>query len=115
MGAVPLSRGDKMSKITVNSPIVPELDKGFVPAALWNREYRKLAASDPAAIDIAITCERSNGAISRFDSKLLEEIEKAEDFLLVLPPHGLDRCNDEEDWVRQEIRCAIEEKRTSFP
>ena len=51
----------------------------------------------------------------RFDSKLLEEIEKAEDFLLVLPPNGLDRCLDEEDWVRQEIRCAIEAKKNIIP
>lgn len=51
----------------------------------------------------------------RFDSKLLEEIEKAEDFLLILPPHGLDRCSMEEDWVRQEIRCAIEQKKNIVP
>ena len=62
-----------MKQITVNSPIIPELDPGFVPAALWNREYRKLAAADPASIDIAITCERSNGAVSRFDSRLLPD------------------------------------------
>lgn len=51
----------------------------------------------------------------RFDSKLLEEIEKAEDFLLILPPGGLDRCVSEEDWVRQEIRSAIEHKKNIVP
>ena len=45
----------------------------------------------------------------RFDSKLLLEIEKAEDVLLILPPHGLDRCTSEDDCVRQEIRCAMEQ------
>lgn len=57
-----------MNDINVISPIIPELDPGFVPAALWNREFRKLAAASPDAVKIAITCERSNGAISRFDS-----------------------------------------------
>ena len=33
-----------MKQINVISPIIPELDPGFVPAALWNREYRKLGA-----------------------------------------------------------------------
>ena len=65
-----------MKQINFTSPIVPELDPGFVPAALWNREYRKLAAADPAAIKIAITCERSNGAVSRFDTALLPDTQE---------------------------------------
>ena len=62
-----------MNRITVNCNNLPELDKGFVPAAIWNREYRKLAAN---GIDIAITLERANGAVSRFDSKLLPETQE---------------------------------------
>ena len=65
-----------MKQINVISPIIPELDLGFVPAALWNREYRKLAASDGNAVKIAITCERSNGAVSRFDSMMLADTEE---------------------------------------
>ena len=65
-----------MKRINFTSPIVPELDKGFVPAALWNREYRKLAAADAAAVKIAITCERSNGAVSRFDTVLLADTQE---------------------------------------
>jgi len=65
-----------MSKITISAPILPELDKAFVPAALWNREYRKLAAADPGAVKIAITLKRSNGAVSRFDTQLLPDTEE---------------------------------------
>ena len=65
-----------MKQINVISPIIPELDPGFVPAALWNREYRKLAAADGKAVKIAITCERSNGAVSRFDSMMLADTEE---------------------------------------
>ena len=52
--------------------VVPELDSGFVPAALWNRKYRELAASKPSH-PLAITVERANGAVSRFDTGVLEE------------------------------------------
>ena len=62
-----------MADVKVNCLRKPELDPEFVPAALWNREYRKLAAADPGAIKIAITLERSNGAVSRFDTKLLPD------------------------------------------
>ena len=65
-----------MKRIAFTSPIIPELDPGFVPAALWNREYRKLAAADSAAVKIAITCERSNGAVSRFDTVLLADTQE---------------------------------------
>jgi len=37
-----------------SSVVVPELDPGFVPGALWNREYRELAAKNPSH-PVAIT------------------------------------------------------------
>ena len=52
--------------------VLPELDPGFLPAALWNREYRKLAAGRPSH-PLAVTVERANGAVSRFDTVVLEE------------------------------------------
>ena len=65
-----------MKKIQINSRIVPELDPQFVPAALWNREFRKLAAADASSIDAAITLERANGAVSRFDTRLFADTEE---------------------------------------
>ena len=44
-----------MADVKVNCLRKPELDPEFVPAALWNREYRALAAADPGALKIAIT------------------------------------------------------------
>ena len=52
--------------------VLPELDPGFLPAALWNRSYRKLAAARPSH-PLAVTVERANGAVSRFDTVVLEE------------------------------------------
>ena len=52
--------------ITVNAKISPVLDPGFVPAVLWNREYRKQVAADPRAIDIVVALKRPNGTVSTF-------------------------------------------------
>jgi len=52
--------------------IVPELDPGFLPAALWNREYRE-QAKRKTSHPLAITLERANGAVSRFETVVLEE------------------------------------------
>lgn len=42
-----------------------------------------------------------------FDTALLQHIEDCKDFLLVLSPHALDRCVNEDDWVRREIKHAM--------
>ena len=62
-----------MQKITVNPRFVSELDPGFVPAALWNRAYRALAAAEQDSLRISLAVERSNGAVSRFDTVLCPE------------------------------------------
>ncbi len=50
-----------------------------------------------------------------FDTKLYGQIEECEDFLLVLPPQALDRCIYKEDWVRCEIRHALEHQKNIIP
>ena len=50
-----------------------------------------------------------------FDSRILDAIEKCKDFILVLPPHSLDRCVNEEDWVRKEIKHALDCKKNIVP
>ncbi len=54
--------------LTPSMKVVPELDPGFVPAALWNREFRK-----NATVPLAVCLERSNGTVSRFETKILPE------------------------------------------
>lgn len=43
---------------------------------------------------------------NRFDDQIFQRIDECKDFLLILPPNALDRCNDKDDWVRQEIEHA---------
>ena len=51
----------------------------------------------------------------QFNEKLYEAIDKCENFILVLPPNGLDRCQAENDWLRLEIEHAIKQKKNIIP
>ena len=53
--------------ITINPSLVATLDPQFAPAALFNREYRKLAASLGAA-RLCLALERADASVSRFDT-----------------------------------------------
>ena len=50
-----------------------------------------------------------------FNKQLYSVIEQCKDFVLVLPPDALDRCNDEGDWLRKEIIHAMECKKNIIP
>lgn len=49
------------------------------------------------------------------DEKLLQRIEQAPCFLVILTEHALDRCGDEEDWLRKEIVHALATQRIIIP
>jgi hypothetical protein len=55
------------------------------------------------------------GPSSRFDQSLLAEIERRHNFLIVLSPGSLDRCVDEDDWLRLEITHALSTGRKIVP
>jgi predicted NBD/HSP70 family sugar kinase len=52
---------------------VPPLDPGFRPAVLANRAFRQQVDSAGGGVDLAIALERSDGAISRFDTRVFAE------------------------------------------
>ena len=52
---------------------------------------------------------------NQFDEKLLEQIEMAPNFVLILAPRSLDRCIDKEDWLFKEISHAIKSKSNIVP
>ncbi len=58
-------------QLNIKPKFVTDLDPAFVPAALWNREYRRLAASGAGKRRIALTFERANGTVSRYDTEIL--------------------------------------------
>lgn len=51
----------------------------------------------------------------KFNDKLLEVIDGCKDFILILPPNALDRCVDEDDWVRREVEYAIQKGKNIIP
>ena len=51
----------------------------------------------------------------QFNKALLYSIQSCKDFVIILSPHALDRCHDEGDWVRIEIREAIRSGKNIVP
>lgn len=57
--------------INVQAKIRPELDPGYIPAVLWNREYRKLAEKSGKQIPVSFAFKRPNGTVSLFKTVML--------------------------------------------
>jgi len=53
--------------------------------------------------------------VGKFDEKIFEAIEEASVFILMLTEGALDGCANEEDWVRAEIECAIDNRLQIVP
>lgn len=51
----------------------------------------------------------------KFNKKIYEVIENCKDVIVVLPQGGLDKCTDEEDWVRKEIIHGIRNQKNIVP
>lgn len=51
----------------------------------------------------------------KFNEQLFEVIDNCKDFLAVLPPNALDRCVNEDDWVRLEVCRAMRQKKNIIP
>ena len=50
-----------------------------------------------------------------FNEKLYNAIANAENFLLILPQHALDRCVNDDDWLRLEVEHALKFKKNIIP
>ncbi len=50
-----------------------------------------------------------------FNEKLYSAIEECQNFVLVLPAKALDRCSNENDWLRLEIEHAIKNNKNIVP
>jgi predicted NBD/HSP70 family sugar kinase len=50
---------------------IPEIDPGFVPAVLWDKAYRELAAKTPGAAPLALSLSRPDGTASTFRTSCL--------------------------------------------
>ena len=51
----------------------------------------------------------------KFNEQLFEVIDNCKDFVVILPPNALDRCANEDDWVRLEACRAMAKKKNIVP
>ncbi len=82
-------------------------DGGFETARLIYEHFRTLGLS--VFFDLE---ELKSG---KFNVKIYNAIDESENFLLILPPHSLDRCVAEDDWVRLETEYAISKGKNIVP
>lgn len=66
-----------------------------------------------AGYSVFLDLEQLNSG--KFNEKLLSVIDQCTDFILVLPPNALDRCDNEDDWVRRELEHAISKGKNIIP
>jgi len=60
-------------------------------------------------------CDTEYARTGLFPEDLKSKIASSKYFLLILTPNSLDRCNDENDWLYQEILTAIKNKISIIP
>tara|TARA_Y100001934_G_scaffold105781_2_gene130060 strand:- start:230 stop:1609 length:1380 start_codon:yes stop_codon:yes gene_type:complete len=60
----------------LNPKHIPELDPGFTPAVIWNREFRNLAGQNPSPF--AISLERPDGTRSTTRTEICADSDRAE-------------------------------------
>lgn len=63
-------------ELNVNPKLVGELDKDFLPAALWNRAFLKAVDESGAGREFKIALKRPNGSVSVFETKVLPDDAK---------------------------------------
>ncbi len=51
----------------------------------------------------------------KFNEQLLSTIRECHNFILICSPGALDRCEKEDDWVRQELACALGHGKNVIP
>src|SRR5262245_20359345 len=54
-------------------------------------------------------------ASGNFEAVILENIRARAHFLVLLTPTALERCSDQEDWMRREIEAALDSQRNIVP
>lgn len=84
-------------------------DGGAYYARILKAELEKRGYKDRVFLDYD---ELNDG---RFDSRIMHAIECAPIFIFILSPGALDRCTNDNDWVRREIIYAMEHERQIVP
>ena len=68
---------DKITK-AVSCAMIPCLDKDFVPATLWDREFRKAVNASGKSKDIVIAVERNSESVSIYPTVVFDNADASE-------------------------------------
>lgn len=66
-----------MASLRVDPKHKPELDRDFCPAALWNREFRKVVRQSGDAVPVSIVLVRKDQTVSVFQTSVLPDTAAA--------------------------------------
>ncbi|MBR2363837.1 MAG: hypothetical protein IKA79_01430, partial [Lentisphaeria bacterium] len=58
--------------------MIPELDKDFIPAVLWDREFKKEVRASGRAKEIAIAVERTEESVSVISTIVFDKADAGE-------------------------------------
>jgi len=78
-------------------------------------EVARIVQTEMGRRGISCFLDVENLGAEHFGNRLLNEIEAAPNFILILSPGSLDRCTHPEDWLRKEVAHALKTKRNIIP
>lgn len=87
----------------------------FVSYRRTSFESANLIAEKLRSMGYSIFFDVETLRAGNFNEQLFDVIDNCQDFVLVLPPNALDKCSDENDWVRKEVLRAIASKKNIIP
>lgn len=65
--------------------------------------------------DVSAFMDVTDLQAGRFDQQLLEKIKNCDSVVLALAPGALTQCNEEGDWIRIEMECALKHHKRIVP
>jgi hypothetical protein len=78
-------------------------------------ELARLVASELRQREVDTFIDLDDLDASYFDEQIIQRIGNTPNFVLILTPGCMDRCNEEGDWLRREIACALRTGRNIIP
>ncbi len=79
----------------------------FISYRRSSYDTANLVATRLRAVGYSVFFDMETLRSGKFNEQLYEVIDNCTDFVVVLPPNALDRCVNEDDWVRLEVCRAI--------
>lgn len=87
----------------------------FISYRRSSYETANLIATRLKAAGYSVFFDMETLRSGKFNEQLFDVIDNCKDFILVLPPEALDRCVNEDDWIRLEVCRAMDGKKNIVP